>query len=146
MRSEPLRYRPVEPDDLDAFHRLDLFSRRGVGVWLAHAAGTGELVGFCGFWSSPDSPEPMLVYALLESWSGRGLATEMGRTVIERARVAGGFTAITADADAVNARSVRVLEKLGFERIGARPGAFGDILLFRLPAGAAARSDPARPG
>jgi RimJ/RimL family protein N-acetyltransferase len=171
MRSERLRYRPVQPDDLDAFHRLvddeyigrylldgvrpprqwsaerirqsrDLFARRGVGVWLAHAAETGELVGFCGFWTSPDSPEPMLVYALLEPWSGRGLAAEMGRTVIAHARAAGSFTEITADADAINARSVRVLDQLGFERIGVRPGAFGDILLFRLSVG----PNSARPG
>jgi RimJ/RimL family protein N-acetyltransferase len=57
----------------------------------------------------------------------------MARAAIEHARSAAGFDEIVADADAVNTRSVRLLEKLGFERTGSRQGAFGDILLFRLP-------------
>ena len=36
--------------------------------------------------------------------------------------------------DEINAGSVRVLEKLGFERVGVKPGAFGNVLLLRLPA------------
>ena len=42
---------------------------------------------------------------------------------------------IVASVDDVNRASVRVLEKLGFEPVGIRPGAFGDMLLLRLPAG-----------
>lgn len=174
MRSERLWYRAVEPADLDAFHRLvqdgyvrrymmdghvlprgwseqriresrDLFAGRGVGVWLAFEKGSDDLVGFCGFWRSPGAPEPGLMYALLERFSGRGFATEMGRAAIERARTAGGFTEVAADVDEANLASVRVLEKLGFVRIGVQPGAFGNLLLFRLPAGVAARPGGPRP-
>jgi RimJ/RimL family protein N-acetyltransferase len=38
-----------------------------------------------------------------------------------------------ADVDEINAASVRVLEKLGFERIAVHPGAFGRLILLRLP-------------
>ncbi len=164
MRSARLRYHPVEPDTLDAFHGLvqdehvrrymmdghvfprewseqrvqesqALFERRGVGIWLAHEKDTNELVGFCGFRIAPSFPEPQLLYALRERWTGRGLAHEMARAAIAQARTQPGFAEIVADADEVNVRSVRLLEKLGFERIGTMPGAFGDILLFRLAAG-----------
>lgn len=164
MRSERLIYRPLAPDTLDVFHRLvqdehvrrymmdgqvfprewsearmresqALLERRGVTIWLAHDKATGEVVGFCGFWIAPSFVEPQLLYALLERWTGRGLATEMARAAIEHARSAAGFDEIVADVDEVNSRSVRLLEKLGFERTGTRQGAFGDILLFRLSAG-----------
>src|SRR6185369_13306097 len=58
---------------------LALGDERGVCIWLAHDKDTGELVGFCVFWVPPGGSEPELLYALRESWSGRGLATEMGR-------------------------------------------------------------------
>ena len=162
MQSARLTYAPLDPAGLDAFHRLvqdehvrrymmdgqvfprewsearvresqALLERRGVTIWLAHDRATGELVGFCGFWIAPSFPEPQLLYALFERWTGRGLAHEMARAAIAHARTQPGFAEIVADADEVNTRSVRLLEKLGFERIGTTPGAFGNILLFRLP-------------
>lgn len=161
MTSERLSYQPVSPATLDAFHsliqdahvrqylcdgnvfprewteeRVDdsraLFESRGVGLWLAHDRPTGELVGFCGFLVFPTlSPEPQLVYAMFERWTGRGVATEMARAAIAEARTHPGFETILAGVDAVNVASVRVLEKLGFERIASHPGAFGETLLMR---------------
>jgi RimJ/RimL family protein N-acetyltransferase len=164
MQSERLIYRPLAPGTLDAFHRLvqdehvrrymmdgqifprewsearmresqALLERRGVTIWLAQDKASGEVVGFCGFWVAPSFVEPQLLYALRERWTGRGLATEMARAAIAHARSTAGFDEIVADADEVNAASLRVLEKLGFERVGVRPGAFGSVLLLRLPAG-----------
>jgi ribosomal-protein-alanine N-acetyltransferase len=161
MHTERLRYHRVETADLDAFHRLvqdehvrrymmdgnvfprewseqriresqALFERRGVGTWLAYEKKTGELVGFCGFWSSPGCPDPQLMYAMLERFSHRGFATEMARASIGQARAQPGFAEIVADVDEINTASVRVLEKLGFERIAVHQGAFGNLLLLRL--------------
>ena len=169
MQSARLRYQPVEPGTLDAFHRLvqdehirrymmdgnvfprewseqrvrdsrALFERRGVGIWLAYEKGTDELVGFCGFLVAPSFPEPQLLYAMTGPFSGRGFAMEMARVSIAQARTRPGFEEIVADVDEVNAASVRVLEKLGFERIGVNQGAFGNVLLLRLPAGGAPRA------
>ena len=39
---------------------------------------------------------------------------------------------IIAAVDEVNAASVRVLEKLGFERVSTLQGAFGDMFSYRL--------------
>jgi ribosomal-protein-alanine N-acetyltransferase len=163
LRSERLRYHPVEPGDLDAFHRLvqdehvrrymmdghvfprewtaeriresqALFEQRGVGTWLAYEKATDELVGFCGFENSPRTPEPQLTYAMFERFTRREFATEMARAAIAEARTRPGFEEIVADVDEINTGSVRVLEKVGFERVEVQRGAFGNLLLLRLGA------------
>jgi RimJ/RimL family protein N-acetyltransferase len=160
--SERLRYVPVAAATLDEFHALvqdahvrrylmdghifprewsaarireseALFERRGVGLWLAYDRTSRALVGFCGFAEFPMvHSEPELVYALLERYSGRGYATEMARASIAHARTQGGLQDIVTSVDEINHASLRVLEKLGFERCGSRPGAFGPTLLLRL--------------
>jgi [ribosomal protein S5]-alanine N-acetyltransferase len=160
--SDRLRYSPVEHTSLDAFHSLvidehvrrylmdgnlfsrewseeriresrELFDRRGVGIWLVYLKTTDELVGFCGFLEIPAlHPDPQIVYAMFERFSGRGFATEMARAAIAQARLHPGFAEIVAGVDEVNAASLRVLEKLGFERFATLPGNFGNTFLLRL--------------
>jgi [ribosomal protein S5]-alanine N-acetyltransferase len=162
MLSERLRYAPLEAAHLEAFHGLveddhvrrylldgqkfprewtsariadsrALFQRRGVGLWLAHERSSGELVGFCGFLEFADQhPEPQLIYALLERFVGRGYATEMARAAIAEARLHPGFVQIIAGVDEVNARSLRLLEKLGFQRFATLQGSFGNLFLLQL--------------
>jgi RimJ/RimL family protein N-acetyltransferase len=162
MFSARLRYRPVELTSLDAFHSLvidehvrrylmdgnlfsrewseeriresqELFGRRGVGIWLVHDRETDELVGFCGFLEIPMvHPDPQLVYAMFERFSGKGFATEMAQTAIAQARNQPGFSEIVAGVDEVNAASLRVLEKLGFERFATMPGSFRNMFLLLL--------------
>jgi RimJ/RimL family protein N-acetyltransferase len=161
MTSPRLVYAPLAASDLDVFHGLvvdehvrrflldgavhprawsaeriadsrDLFARRGVGLWLARDAASGEVVGFCGFMELDPGAGPELVYALPSRWTGRGYATEMARAAIAAARARDASAEIVASVDAPNVASVRVLERLGFVHAGATPGAFGDMLLFRL--------------
>lgn len=162
MHSEKLRYEKLDEGTLDEFHLLvtdehvrrylmdgqvlpvswsrdrirdseELFARRGVGLWLTHDRATEKLVGFCGFLDVPAShPEPQLVYALFERWSGNGYATEMARAAIAEASAHPGFEEIFATVDEVNAASCRVLEKLGFARVATLSGAFGNVFLCRL--------------
>ena len=164
MMSERLKYQPVTQATLDDFHALvqddhvrrylmdgqvfprewseqrvrdsvSLFERRGVGLWLAHGRGTGELVGFCGFIEIPSMHrEPQLVYAMFERFTGIGYATEMASASIAEARRHPGFSTIVAGVDEMNIASVRVLEKLGFRRAATHPGSFGDVLLLLLEA------------
>ena len=118
----------------------ELFEGRGVGTWLAYDRSTQELVGFCGFEPSPGRRDPQLIYAIFGRFTGRGLATEMARASIAQARTQPGFAEIVADVDEIHTASVRVLEKLGFERIAVHQGAFGNLLLLRLAAGRQGRS------
>ena len=59
----------------------------------------------------------------------------MARASIAQARTPSGGLEIVADVDEINVASVRVLEKLGFERVAVQPGAFGNLLALRFPAG-----------
>lgn len=161
MLSDRLRYAPVALENLDRFHSLVrdehvrrylmdgnlfprewseervresqcLFGRRGVGLWLVSDAATDELVGFCGFMEIASiHPEPQLVYALFQRFSGKGYATEMARASIAYGR-GRGFTQLLASVDEVNVASCRVLEKLGFERVATQQGSFGPMFVLRL--------------
>jgi [ribosomal protein S5]-alanine N-acetyltransferase len=166
--SERLRYAPLRRDDLQTFHALiqdeyvrrymldgrvmtedwtaariedseALFAERGVGVWLARTRDTDELIGFCGFFTfDPPGSEPQLMYAMFDRFAGRGYATEMARAATAFAGQRG-FSQVVAEADGVNGASLRVLEKVGFERIATLPGAFGDMFRLRLLLGDRAR-------
>jgi RimJ/RimL family protein N-acetyltransferase len=117
---------------------VNLFERRGVGLWLVHDRRSDELVGFCGFLEIPSiDPEPQLIYALFERFTGAGYATEMARASIAEARRHPGFSRIVAGVDEVNVASLRVLEKLGFRRVGTHPGRFGSVFLLALEASGA---------
>jgi [ribosomal protein S5]-alanine N-acetyltransferase len=162
LTSPRLRYQPLAVDQLDDFHLLVadpyvrrylmddnlfdrawtaariadsqmLFARRGVGLWLARREGTaGALVGFCGFLELPDELQPQLVYALFPTFTGQGYAREMATAAIAHARRQPGFELIHAAVDEMNTASIRVLERLGFQRSGAHTGAFGDVFEFQL--------------
>jgi ribosomal-protein-alanine N-acetyltransferase len=161
MVSDRLLYHPVTLADLDEFHGLvqdpyvrrylmdgnlyprewseervleseGLFKRRGVGIWMVSDLATNELVGFCGFLEIPRiHPEPQVVYAMFERFSGYGYATEMACTSIAHARRSG-FAEIFASVDEVNAASLHILQKLGFERVTTQQGSFGNMHVLRL--------------
>ncbi|HUH05003.1 MAG TPA: GNAT family N-acetyltransferase [Kofleriaceae bacterium] len=157
--SERLSYRRLSAADASAFHRLltdphvrrylldgqivdrpwsdeaiadsdRLFAARGLGLWLMFEAEGEDPIGFCGFRLFAEmSPEPQLIYALVESATGRGYATEAGQECLAVA-AAQGLTSVIAAVDEPNAASIHVLEKLGFRRTGAVPGAFGQTICF----------------
>jgi RimJ/RimL family protein N-acetyltransferase len=105
-----------------------LFAAYGVGLWLVREA--GEPIGFAGFRVFPENgPAPELLYALREPSSGRGLATEMCRAMILVGEAAG-LDPLVASVDAVNAASVRILERCGFTRARTTAGAFGDLFML----------------
>jgi ribosomal-protein-alanine N-acetyltransferase len=105
----------------------------GVGLWLAYELHSEEPVGFCGFLEFQTlHPDPQLVYALRERFTGKGYATEMARAAIAQAREQSGFDRIIASVDQVNAASLHILEKLGFDRVSTHQGSFGEIFILEL--------------
>ena len=108
-----------------------LFAALGVGLWLVAEAAGGPAIGFSGFRIFEEvEPAPQLLYALVEARTGRGYATEMARALVGCAREVG-LSPVRAGVDAVNLASVRVLEKVGFERAGEVTGAFGPLWLYQ---------------
>jgi len=112
------------------------FESQGVGLWLIWARddpADARSIGFCGYWTFEEvEPAAQLLYAFVESATGRGYATETARVLVDYGRTHAGMADVFSAVDAPNAASARVLEKLGFERRGAVPGAFGDVVLFVL--------------
>ena len=161
MDSPRLHYRPLEPDDTEALHRLVIdehvkrflfdgeimdrawcaeaiavsrraFDSSGLGLWLVHPAEGRDVAGFSGFWVFEAlGPDPQLLYAFTPEHCGQGYATEAARALVVTARQAG-LEALQAAVDEPNQASIRVLEKVGFTRSGSAPGAFGRTLLFQL--------------
>ncbi len=99
----------------------EAFRAHGVGLYLARDL-AGALVGLGGFRAFSDPPELQLLYALHPSQQGQGYATEMARVLLALAFEQHGFPEVRASTDAPNVRSLRVLERLGFELCGREPG------------------------
>ncbi len=156
--SDRLSWRPISTDDLLDFHRLiadphvrrylcdgqaldrawcaeqitaaqALAEARGLTLWLLRLADDGPPVGFAGFKVFDEmGPAPQLLYAFVESVTGRGLATEAVRALIPVA-VAAGLDPITAAVDGPNVASLRVLAKAGFAQVRTTDeGAFGSTV------------------
>jgi RimJ/RimL family protein N-acetyltransferase len=76
----------------------------------------GDFIGYCGLIVGRSTlEEPEIAYELLQRAHGRGYATEAGGAVLDAA-IATGRKRLWSTVGAWNAPSLRVLEKLGFER------------------------------
>lgn len=76
----------------------------------------GRLIGTANLEIDRAARSAMLGYAIGRTWWGRGFATEAARAVMAWGTETYGLTRIWASADLGNARSHRVLEKLGMRR------------------------------
>jgi ribosomal-protein-alanine N-acetyltransferase len=153
LETTRLRLRPCAGADLDALHALFTdpgvrrflwddrmiareeaarvieasvasFASHGFGQWLAFPREGDALVGFSGLRSVEGTPDVELLYALDPAHWGRGLAQEAARAVLQHGFTTVGLLRILARADAPNAASIRVMERLGmrFERRGLEHG------------------------
>ena len=111
------------------------FAQNKLGMWLLfERERPASAIGFAGFWRFDCvGAAPQLLYALEPAYTGRGYAGEAARSVIAFARAHEALREIDAAVDEPNVASIAVLQRLGFRRVGEAPGAFGKMLLFRLP-------------
>jgi ribosomal-protein-alanine N-acetyltransferase len=125
------RFRPDDVDDALAYrddpefarflpHIPQPFTRRDAETFVATNIGDpltfavvleGHVIGTVNL--EPDGEEAMIGYAIARAHWGRGIAIEAARTVITWAFPALDLVRIWASTHAGNARSRRVLEKLG---------------------------------
>ncbi len=147
IQTPRLRLRPYVEADVDALHALWIdpdvrrwlrddkiisreqaeqevreaiarFGTHGFGEWVVEPRGEARAIGFCGLRFVAGTPEIEILYGLAPDRWGQGLATEAARAVLRFGFEQCGLARVTGNADAPNAASVRVLEKLGmrFER------------------------------
>ena len=89
-------------------------------------------IGQMGFKGAPSEDGSIeLGYGINPSHWGRGYATEMVNALIGWAAEQPDIKCIRAETLADNLASIRVLEKLGFERVGQREDDEGLLLLWQ---------------
>ncbi|WP_250293965.1 GNAT family N-acetyltransferase [Streptomyces atroolivaceus] len=88
----------------------------GIALLPIQRRDEGDFIGYCGLIIGRSTlEEPEIAYELLQRAHGRGYATEAARAVLDAA-VATGRKRLWSTVGAWNTPSLRVLEKLGFER------------------------------
>jgi RimJ/RimL family protein N-acetyltransferase len=88
----------------------------GLSTLPVHRRVEGDFIGYCGLVIGRSTiDEPEIAYELLQRVHGHGYATEAARAVLDAA-ISTGRKRLWATVGAWNAPSLRVLEKLGFER------------------------------
>ena len=137
MEFFPARWSPDESAAILELMR-ERFAERGFGVWAAEridtGVGAGVFVGMLGL-SVPSFPAPFtpcveILWRLRAEHWGQGLATEGARAALSFGFDRLGLDEIVAFTTTANARSRRVMEKLGMHRAPAE-----DFLHPGLPDG-----------
>lgn len=157
--TERLRLRSARPGDLAAFHAIlsDVEATRywstpphrdleQTWIWLDSMMSipadegvdfavelAGEAIGKAGFYRWPE-----VGFILAPRVWGRGLAREAVGAAVDHVFREGLTEVVTADVDPENLASIRLLERLGFERTGSAErtwnigGVWKDSLYFAL--------------
>jgi RimJ/RimL family protein N-acetyltransferase len=95
---------------------LGQWALRGYGPFVLELAADGRFVGYAGINHPADWPEAELAYSLAREFWGQGMAIEATEAVRDWAFARHGFARLASFILPDNARSIRVVEKLGAVR------------------------------
>lgn len=76
-----------------------------------------EVIGIAGLYTFFMEPQPQLLYALLPQYQKNGYATEASRCIIRYAFENLEYDYLLASCDTPNVSSVRVMERLGMQKL-----------------------------
>ncbi|MCY4528042.1 MAG: GNAT family N-acetyltransferase [Chloroflexi bacterium] len=116
-------YQPWSDEETRQFvsNRMSDYERYGWTMWPLVFRETGSFIGYCGFLRrryGEYKGEIEIGYALAKDAWGRGLAAEAGSRILQHGFEVLGFDRVIASARPENARSIRVMEKMGMHSIG----------------------------
>jgi RimJ/RimL family protein N-acetyltransferase len=97
---------------------LASYQKFGFGMYLVGLKHTGEPIGLCGLVKRETLPVPDVGFALLPAYWSHGYAFEAAAAVMRYARDALGHSRLLAIVKPDNARSIRLVERLGFQYEG----------------------------
>ncbi|HPF28148.1 MAG TPA: GNAT family N-acetyltransferase [Steroidobacteraceae bacterium] len=93
---------------------LASYAAHGFGLWLIELLMTGKSIGMCGLLKRDALPDADLGYALLPEFAAQGFAFEAADATLSYGSKAFGLSRVLAIVSPHNARSIRLLERLGF--------------------------------
>ena len=91
-----------------------MYAKHGFGLWGVERKEAPGLVGMCGLLQRDTLPDVDLGFAFLPAFRGQGLAREAAAGTVAFARDQLGLRRLVALTAPANARSIRLLEGLGF--------------------------------
>jgi RimJ/RimL family protein N-acetyltransferase len=97
------------------------YTQNGFGLYAVERRDDGAWLGMAGLVLRPTLPCPDLGYALLQPSQGHGYASEAARAVLAYARDTLALPRLCAIVAPDNARSIRLLQALGFAAQGRMP-------------------------
>jgi len=111
---------------------IAMYARTGFGLYHVALRATGEAIGMCGLIKRDTLPDVDVGFAFLPAHRGQGYALESAAAVIAYGAQAHGLTRVVAIASPDNARSLRLLERLGMTSEGPWTGSAPDdpLLLY----------------
>jgi RimJ/RimL family protein N-acetyltransferase len=137
LHTERLTLRPYARDDFDAYaaffaseHAVHMggpidvdqawtFFTNDIATWALYGFGTlaveidGTFAGGVGLVHPPHFPEPECGWFILEGFTGKGIAQEAGRAMLDHAFATTALESIVSYISEGNAASIRVAEALG---------------------------------
>lgn len=116
-------YHPWSEEETRRFvcNRILDYERHGWTMWPLVLKETGKFIGYCGFLRrryGEYEGEIEIGYALARDAWGVGLAAKAGGRILDYGFKALSFDRVIASARPENARSIRVMEKMGMHSIG----------------------------
>jgi [ribosomal protein S5]-alanine N-acetyltransferase len=124
---------PAEAADFIGSRYRPSYEQHGFGLYLVEDRHTATPMGMCGLVVRPVLPGPDIGFAFLPSVEGRGYALEAATVMVHAARHRFGLHELHAIVQPSNARSLRLLGRLGFDPAGALtlPGETVPVRLLR---------------
>jgi ribosomal-protein-alanine N-acetyltransferase len=111
---------------------LDHWAAHGFGIWAMILRDSNRLAGRCGLQHYETSDEIELSYALAPDLWGQGLMLEAAKASLDFGFLTLALPRIIATVRSANARSHRVLEKLGMRPVGQRERYGHQVDLFAI--------------
>jgi len=110
------------------------YAKNGFGLLAVTLTDTGQLIGMCGLIKRETLKDVDIGYAFLPEFWSKGYALESVRAVMSHAKEVVGLKRVVAIVDPANARSIRVLEKVGmaFEKMVRLSKDDIDLKLFSI--------------
>ncbi|MEJ6476381.1 GNAT family N-acetyltransferase [Pseudoalteromonas piscicida] len=86
--------------------------------YIVVEASSNTCIGVCGLYQRAFLNYPDLGYAFIDRFTGKGYALEAAQALIEHSKSSGEYSKLTAITLESNTSSVKLLNKIGFNRLG----------------------------